>query len=603
MRYELFIDERRVDLSDDNIALNYKSNLLSDITKIVSNNSYTIKLPKTSNNMALFGHAEMVSSSTRFPYVSHNGILFRDGIEIIRGASVVLLKIDEGIEIALVWNDTRGFNKMISEGASLRDMPTESERVVWKFYYNHENEYYPIDNYGWGLPSMGDDNYTAHPCVKVSKILSWMEAYNGVKFNIPTERQEFINSLIVPLISKDPDANINPGTKLNFKRDFESANWINLNYISYQAEGSIDEELGSMQNDGLRTSFRVAQDMDNVSLYFNIWLTIDDDIDLRDLNVRIYATNGTSPARDIYFGKALTRETSTGLSVSAGGHLSDVQLFADEYIHVGVLAPQGNYTADGYMVMELSLLPIELKKGDYFPLVKNLPDMKQVDFLKAIAQMAGMYAYPDKSGNITFVTFESLYNNKAIAQDWTDIVVEQEDELARNIEYTLNDTAQRNWYRYKEDSSYRYKTNGDAYIQVNNRTLEAEKDVVELPFAASLNDFIMAYSYKVGEESNYEGSEDRIFVMYTTEEGGYTRYYATFNSLEWGQLLFNHYAEYSKMLADTKVITEYVNLSSIDLKNVQMNVPVYLGQHGAYFAIVTIVTKENDICEVKLVKM
>jgi hypothetical protein len=61
--------------------------------------------------------------------------------------------------------------------------------------------------------------------------------------------------------------------------------------------------------------------------------------------------------------------------------------------------------------------------------------------------------------------------------------------------------------------------------------------------------------------------------------------------------------EYSKMLADTKVITEYINLSSIDLKNVQMNVPVYLGQHGAYFAIVTIVTKENDICEVKLVKM
>ena len=57
MRYELYIDERRVDLSDDNIALNYKSNLLSDITKIVSNNSYTIKLPKTSNNMALFGHA------------------------------------------------------------------------------------------------------------------------------------------------------------------------------------------------------------------------------------------------------------------------------------------------------------------------------------------------------------------------------------------------------------------------------------------------------------------------------------------------------------------------------------------------------------------
>lgn len=603
MRYELYIDERRVDLSNDNIALKYKSNLLSDITKIVSNNSYTIKLPKTNNNMALFGHAEMVSSSTRFPYVSHNGILFRDGIEIIRGASVVLLKIGEGIEIALVWNDTQAFNRMVSEGASLRDMPTESERVVWQHYYNHENEYYPIDNLSWGLP-LTDENYTAHPCVKVSKILEWMEAYNVVRFNIPEERQSFVNSLIVPLISKEPDASFNDGERLPFKRTFRNATFVDLTYISYDDAGELNPEYGSIANDGLRDSFRVSQDFENITIDLHIALVeADTSKDLSNVKLRLFASTGTSPEREIYYDGVLSRETATGWNIDAVIHITGVNLFANEFLYLSLIVPEGDYSANGNLDMVLSLMPTELKKGDYFPLVKNLPDMKQVDFLKAIAQMAGMYAYPDTSGNITFVTFESLYNNKAIAQDWTNIVVEQEDELARDIEYTLDDMSQRNWYRYKEDSSYRYKTNADAYIQIDNRTLEAENDVVELPFAASLNDYIMAYSYEKGEESSYQGGEDRIFKMYTTEVAGETRYYATFSGLEWSQLLYNHYRDYTNMLRDAKVITEYVKLSSIDLKNVQMNVPVYLGQHGAYFAIVTIVTKENDICEVKLIKM
>ena len=50
----LFIDGELVDLDDSTkITLNYKSNLFTDLSKIVSNNSYTIKLPKTVRNNGL----------------------------------------------------------------------------------------------------------------------------------------------------------------------------------------------------------------------------------------------------------------------------------------------------------------------------------------------------------------------------------------------------------------------------------------------------------------------------------------------------------------------------------------------------------------------
>ena len=97
MKDELYIDNKLVDLGSNSIALNYKSNLLNDISKIISNNSYTIKLPMTANNMAIIECSNIPSSTSRYPYLYHAGRLVRDGIEIVKDANVVLLSIDESI--------------------------------------------------------------------------------------------------------------------------------------------------------------------------------------------------------------------------------------------------------------------------------------------------------------------------------------------------------------------------------------------------------------------------------------------------------------------------------------------------------------------------
>ena len=54
----LFIDGKLVDLDDNTkITLNFKSNIFTDLSKIVSNNSYTIKLPKTIRNQRIISHS------------------------------------------------------------------------------------------------------------------------------------------------------------------------------------------------------------------------------------------------------------------------------------------------------------------------------------------------------------------------------------------------------------------------------------------------------------------------------------------------------------------------------------------------------------------
>ena len=82
---QLYIDGELADIDENTkITLNYKSNLFRDVTKIVSNNSYTVKLPKTVRNMKIFKHVKL---DDRFPYKEHSVKYLRSGVEVIKNAA------------------------------------------------------------------------------------------------------------------------------------------------------------------------------------------------------------------------------------------------------------------------------------------------------------------------------------------------------------------------------------------------------------------------------------------------------------------------------------------------------------------------------------
>ena len=64
---QLYIDGVLVDIDDKTkITLDIKSNLLRDISKLTSNSTYTVKLPKTVHNQRIFEHADIVQSPMVF---------------------------------------------------------------------------------------------------------------------------------------------------------------------------------------------------------------------------------------------------------------------------------------------------------------------------------------------------------------------------------------------------------------------------------------------------------------------------------------------------------------------------------------------------------
>ena len=82
---QLYIDGILMDLSEDtNVVLDIKSNLFNDVTKITSNYTYTIQLPRTVHNLSVLNQADRPKSGSKYPYIFHQCRYFRGGWKLSR---------------------------------------------------------------------------------------------------------------------------------------------------------------------------------------------------------------------------------------------------------------------------------------------------------------------------------------------------------------------------------------------------------------------------------------------------------------------------------------------------------------------------------------
>ena len=68
-------------------------------------------------------------------------------------------------------------------------------------------------------------------------------------------------------------------------------------------------------------------------------------------------------------------------------------------------------------------------------------------------------------------------------------------------------------------------------------------------------------------------------------------------------IVAKRYADYQRILKKFRMITVYVKLSVADICNLDYTRRVYLDVYGCYFAIYSVTTGEDGICECKLIKL
>ena len=299
-----------------------------------------------------------------------------------------------------------------------------------------------------------------------------------------------------------------------------------------------------------------------------------------------------------------------------------------------------------------------------FPIAENLPDMTHAEFLSALMTMAGLFAYPDSSDSntIRMMSPDQFYNSTdtidydyrivdsgdnrtpntqtdrrivnshldATIQDWSrKVILNDRGEIWRpeGTEFTMGDYAQTNTLDYDNDEDAEM-LNTQGIISLDNENIERENELVSLDFSASTNRagwntdhsdwpfaFVPCYEEQTvngAKKVNYSAPSARILadVNTTIEDGNGTvgRYrHGLFpRTMYFGGsegIVAKRYADYQRILKKFRMITVYVKLTVADICNLDYTRRVYLDVYGCYFAIYSVTTGEDGICECKLIKL
>lgn len=620
MTEELYINGEAVDLKPDAATtLNYKSNLLGDISKITSSNSQTIQCPKTTRNRKIFDNPGAPAYVSDKRYNRYSARLVRNGIEIVRVGYAVLLSSSETYEIALYWGVMANFQAWVDKAAKLNEL-TGTEALTWGANITATSlSQMKSAGYGYAKYDCGVSNTSLvniHPSVTAWWALNRIATQAGFTFEIPDKHKLALRGIAIPCLSRNASAASNQAEATVSTYPFlQNSN----GFWGYSIAGNNGTDKHGVFDPDDNTKIRKVDGATKVIISII-------DKSGSQLGMTLYSNDsGAFPSR-VYVRATQyndNSETTTQIAVSIGSsavssstgmyayqktyYFADIneELLWGRYDYLRLFPHNGSGRIVGSRLGNTKLTITEdfesIIYPSTYPIPQNLPEISQIDYIKAICGMLGIFAVPDPANvnNLKFVSLDTLQENKVQACDWSDKLARSNDDEPKTTEYKINDYCRNNYFRYKEDDTV--STNADGNLKIDSEILDAEKTVITLPFAPSDGSTIRHY------ELNDDGTavdavqvKDRIMRLISDGSG---LAMLTFDGLDFTTLLSKYYSTLSRLLNGVITIAEQVMLDEYDLKSLDYSIPFYLHQYGKFYGIVSIQSTANKACEVKAIQL
>ncbi|MBQ5648139.1 MAG: hypothetical protein IIV16_03335 [Alistipes sp.] len=627
---ELRIQGQAVDVAPDTkITLNFNSNIFGDISKITPSNSLTITLPKTPKNAKVFGAPSIVGGSFIAPYSRWSAELYVNGVAVVDTAYAVLLSVGESYEIALYWGVVTALSTLKDNDKTLADISKVLEIKYGgdKWWENWEGT--PGNDIITGETNRGllnavyesgiedlRNNATARaqvallPSVKASWLWDNIVADNGLNIVKPSAFTTALGKLALPFTTR----------KVNVETMKYETRYLQATRVIVKRQ----TPTGSTIEEDERVVFYNVAQAPSTNDAFTM---VNAEVKLSILGSTKYRTS------TVY--KALVDHTCIVKASVKGKNETTYHPIAMLYKYY---AEEDKWEVEAESVENVKA-EIDIKAGDMIALVAkrnpkrwyidldsatisfavtegetdapfgtiintadNLPTIKQLDFVKAMCAMYGLWATL-VDGVVYLVRFSDLYAQTPL--DWSHKLVGTGDGDAGKTTYTLADYAQRNILRYKEDDTVKVDASGA--LIVDNENLDKEKEMFTLPFSASDGNVIPHLKWKDDDSTTGEVEEEKVEprIMKLVERFSTNSSTATlsFDGLKFSQLIPEYYSYWQKVMRNPIVIEEKVRLSEIDIKMLDFRKPIYLQKYGATFAIDKVQWSEGGPSTVTLVKL
>jgi len=246
----------------------------------------------------------------------------------------------------------------------------------------------------------------------------------------------------------------------------------------------------------------------------------------------------------------------------------------------------------------------DILTGNTINLADTLPNIKIKDlYLFEAVRKNALIIANNQTKTLEFVTIDSIAAKWPIAKDWSDKV----DYTAKpKREYRIGDFGQQNFVRWKDgtDDDPAYRANNDLgnyTLLINDGGLPLEKEMYTAPFAAtveavSFTDNIHARVLRYsGSGVAYDApdiqpepramplvSDTANLVQITSGGGTVTDQIMGFPE-DWTEIAAANWTAFEAMLDRMKLVSYMVNLTAIDIQELDVTIPVRVG--NSYFMI------------------
>lgn len=628
--YELYINDTLCDLNtDEAITLLYQSPIFSDLDSIQSNRSYNISLPLSPTNIRAVEQSQRTDVNSEAPYVKLPARLYQNGVPLFTKGFAVVTDISDAINVTLTWGNVDNFQPLFDN--NLQDLGPQLEdlgagHIDWNenstiLDGNTQNEYPGVAywgvNFGMGLK---DPKYI-HPSVQAMTILEAIEKQHGITID-GKERLAYSPNLgpIVPLLGKNGDeisgkaeaATHQTRISLDGNHVLLASNSSNIEGLTSEGGVLFDIKGAKHVIISIRANFETVYGSPEFAFQPVFKICADDsDHPISDISGVTYSFEQITRLK-------MSISFDVNLSSISEGTIPDGTSNLLFFLYTGDRSDT-QYTGDNYI--KLTAYPREdLHFPSKFPAGVNLPDMSQGDFVMGLMSMNGLFAYPDAKfpDTIRFISIDDIADKAKNYEvvDWSRKVVLNDMnrvDMPDTSEFTIGELAQRNTLDYENDDDVTSDTSG--VIEIRNANIDKETELVTLPFSASENEstdgvtcaMVPIYEKQENGDVDYSECSARILSGRGAVIDGFVKCIGSFDPwMKFGGdqgIVAKRYASYKDIVDRVRVISVRAKLSPLDLYNLDYAKPVFIDQFGALFAIYSVETGEDGICDCQLIKI
>lgn len=573
MSVDIYINGRKTDV-EDSIEMVRQVMDIFDISIRVVDYSKTISLPFTATNKEIFEGLRFTDS--QFPYKRSYADVYVSGILIMKDAFVLVKKstekeysvsfVSESKEIwKVIENDTLA-NLDLSDTSHTKTAALIKEQ--WESGLTPEAKFlYFLADYGGRIPS---DNKVFGDYLVPSYRLSYLVAKINLKYGVNIVLPAFLSDTFITF------SDANEIEETNDKVVYEKLHQPPT--VQSQIGGYVIEEDGNYELRMQAGTFFANSFAVRLGSYYKSFAS------------QAEMANFTSPILALKKGDRLSFEGS------------------------GI----GSYYLAGLVQIIRKAIDVSGNKA--------FQNYKISDFLKEIIYQSA--SIPIKTGiDYDFVTLTEIVSNDAA--DWSSYF-----DSATEETYIIGKYGQNNWLRYKYAEAEDF--NKDGLVPIPNVNLEVNKDIIK---STLYNTPVNSIGFTIGgtemtsqqyhlwkrtvEQKDgvfierYQGQAGRMFLLtgvpettasnFTINVGTGT---ATTNKTvlannedyNFQRVVNQRYKEYSKILANAKIIDAVFKIPLIEFANFDFKRRIYVIQLQGYFIINRMIYTSGELMKVELIE-